>query len=328
MLCSIGHGEIPNLNFLFAPSCLNMTKIPTTNQKLNQPRILYSYSPFISQILINPSSFKNTQILIPKKGEIKIIENQSENSEGDMNNIRGKNFKKLFEVSTCEIAHDTVSYSSTHDSHDTHDTHETHEHSVEFNIINENDITKFNTDQKLKKIHSIYHLKRKVSTKFQNQIKIHANNLIMDYNKNNPNTKIPFLYPCTKTFREDVKIDTFKKIKNCTIDKYINEDIQCAGRSLNIKNAKIIDLIKDITEKYGNNIYIKRLNDFLFKTVVIDYYNKFLESSNFKSYLDKDLQKYVEKLIALNYPEEKILLYKKIFKEKYEGIAKYLFYTD
>ena len=180
----------------------------------------------------------------------------------------------------------------------------------------------------MKKIHSIYHLKRKVSTKFQNQIKIHANNLIMDYNKNNPNTKIPFLYPCTKTFREDVKIDTFKKIKNCTIDKYINEDIQCAGRSLNIKNAKIIDLIKDITEKYGNNIYIKRLNDFLFKTVVIDYYNKFLESSNFKSYLDKDLQKYVEKLIALNYPEDQILLYKKIFKEKYEGIAKYLFYTD
>ena len=53
-----------------------------------------------------------------------------------------------------------------------------------------------------------------------------------------------------------------------------------------------------------------------------------MESSNFKSCLEKDLQKYVEKLIALNYPEEKILLYKKIFKEKYEGIAKYLFYTD
>ena len=325
MLCSIGHGEIPNLNFLFAPSCQNIAKVSIANKSLNQPRLLYSNSPFISQILINPSLQRNSKILVPKIGKIKIIENECEESEGDMNNFKEKNFKKLFEVSNSEITHDTISYSSTHDSHNTH---ETHEHSVEFNIINENDITRFNTDQKLKKIHSTYHLKRKVSTKFQNQIKIHANNLIMDYNKNNPQVKIPFLNPCTKSFREDVKIDTFKKIKNCTIDKYINEDIQCAGRSLNIKNVKIIDLIKDITEKNENDIYLKKINDFLFKTIVIDYYNEFLESSNFKSCLEKDLQKYVERLNVLNYSEDKIQLYKKIFKKKYEGIAKYLFYSD
>ena len=49
---------------------------------------------------------------------------------------------------------------------------------------------------------------------------------------------------------------------------------------------------------------------------------------NFKSCLEKDLQKYMEKLNSLGYSEDKIHLYKKIFKEKYEGIAKYLYYTD
>ena len=155
-----------------------------------------------------------------------------------------------------------------------------------------------------------------------------ANNLIIECNKFLPNVKIPFLSPFTKVFREDVKIDTFKKIKNCTIDKYINEDIQGAGRSLNIKNSKVIELIKDIIEKYDDNDYIKQLKNFIFKTVVIDYYNEFLESNNFKSCLEKDLQKYAEKLKSLHYSEDKIQLYKKIFKEKYEGIARYLFYTD
>ena len=340
MLCSIGHGEIPNLNFWFAPSCQYTGKTPLSNQILNKPGIYCTFNPFISsQILINPFLHKSTQIIVPKKGEIKIIESDNKEHVNNTIKTKEKNFKKLFEVSNCELAHDNISDSSIHDTHETHETHDsheshethdtsTHEHQIEFNIINENDITKFNTDQKLKKIHSTYHLKRKVSTKFQNQIKIHANNLIMECNKNNPHVKIPFLYPCTKAFREDVKIDTFKKIKNCTIEKYINEDIQCAGRSLNIKNVKIIELIKDITEKYEDNIYIKRLNEFLFKTIVIDYYNEFLESNNFKSCLEKDLQKYMEKLNSLGYSEDKIHLYKKIFKEKYEGIAKYLYYTD
>ena len=182
MLCSIGHGEIPNLNFWFAPSCQNTGEIPLSNQILNKPRIYYTFNPFISsQILINPFLHKSTQIIVPKKGEIKIIESDNKEHVDNTIKTKEKNFKKLFEVSNCELTHDNISDSSihdspdtqdTHDSHESHETHDTstHEHPVEFNIINENDITKFNTDQKLKKIHSTYHLKRKVSTKFQNQI--------------------------------------------------------------------------------------------------------------------------------------------------------------
>ena len=58
----------------------------------------------------------------------------------------------------------------------------------------------------------------------------------------------------------------------------------------NIKNAKILELIKDIYEKNNENIYIKKLNNFLYKTIVIDYYNDFLASNNFKSYLKKFIQ--------------------------------------
>lgn len=316
MLCSIGHGEIPNLNFLFAPSCNYMGTFPLNSQLHKQQQIYCNFSPFVSNIALNPFP-TCSQILVPKKGEIKIIEKEEEPKE-IINKNKNKNYKKIFEVSCGEQNHDTISDISTHD----------HEHLTELNFITENDITKFNNDQRLKKIHSTYHLKRKVSSKFQNQVKAHANNLIIECNKNIPNIKIPLLFPCTKIFREDVKIDTFKKIKYCTLDKYINEDIQNAGRSLNIKNSKIIELIKDIAEKYNDNIYMKKLSDFLFKTIVIDYYNDFLDSNNFKSCLEKDLQKYLEKLISLKYSEDKIQLYKKIFKEKYEGIAKYLFYTD
>ena len=334
MLCSIGHGEIPNLNFRLAPSCSHIGTIPSDPQLLKQQNISHLFNPYLGNKILFPSYFPTkSKILVPKKVEVKIIENNIEEVVEKKKDNKEKNFKKLFEVSNCEISHDTVSNLSTHDSHDIHDlpdinaTHE-HEHYFDLNFITENDITKFNNDQKLKKIHSTYHLKRKVSTKFQNQVKIYANNLIMECNKNISNLKIQFLFPCTKIFREDVKIDTFKKIKNLTIDKYINEDIQGAGRSLNIKNAKILELIKDIYEKNNENVYIKKLNNFLFKTIVFDYYNEFLESNNFKSCLEKDLEKYVEKLKALKYSEDKISLYKKIFKEKYEGIARYLFYNN
>jgi len=342
MLCSIGHGEIPNLNFWLAPSCRLTETVPLDPQSLKQQNISSSFNPYLCNgIFFIPYISTKSQILVPKKVDVKIIENNIEKVEEKSKDYKEKNFKKLFEVSNCEVSHDTVSNLSTHDAHESHDLHEQnnihdiqenvtyeHEHNIDFNFITENDITKFNNDQKLKKIHSTYHLKRKVSTKFQNQVKIYANNLIMECNKNIPNLKIPFLFPCTKIFREDVKIDTFKKIKNLTIDKYINEDIQGAGRSLNIKNAKILELIKDIYEKNNENIYIKKLNNFLYKTIVIDYYNQFLESNNFKSCLERDLEKYVEKLKTLKYSEDKISLYKKIFKEKYDGIARYLFYNN
>ena len=325
MLCSIGHGEIPNLNFWFAPSCRFIGALPLNHQILKQQnRTSFAFSPFINnKLFATPFLPRKSQIILPKTVDVKIIESDTTEAKENIKINKEKNCKKLFEISSCETNHDTISDESTHD----HD----HflENSVDLNFITENDITRFNNDQNLKKIHSTYHLKRKVSTKFQNQVKVQANNLIMECNKYLPQVKIPFLSPFTKVFREDVKIDTFKRIKNCTIDKYINEDIQSAGRSLNIKNSKVIELIKDIIEKYeDNNDHIKKLKKFFFKTVVIDYYNEFLESNNFISYLEKDLQKYSEKLKSLNYSEEKIQLYKKIFKEKYEGIAKYLFYSD
>ena len=320
MLCSIGHGEIPNLNFYFAPSCHNIEPIQLHNKVLTPINIC----PF-NHFLINPFYSPHKQIIIPKKGEIKIIKTENEESKGGTEKI----YKKIFDVSCCSNNHDTISELNSHESHETHETHEQSiDNTANISFISENDITKFNNDKKLKKIHSTYHLKRKVSTKFQNQIKIYVNKLIMEFNRSNQSVKIPFLYPCSKAFREDVKIETLKKIKNSTIGNYINEDIQCAGRSLNIKNSKIMALIKDIADKNEDNKYIKKLYDFLFKVNVVDYYNEFLSSNSFKTCLDKDLNKYIEKLNGFKYPQEKINLYKKIFKEKYEGIAKYLYYTD
>ena len=318
MLCSIGHGEIPNLNFYYAPSCQNLEILKLNNNLLTPITIC----PF-NQYLIKPQIQSHKQIITPKKGEIKII--KSENEE-DKRKKEEKICKKIFDVSYCQSSHDTISEFNSHESHETHE--QSIDNNTNISFISENDITKFNNDKKLKKIHSTYHLKRKVSTKFQNHIKIFVNKLIMDFNRSNQNIKIPFLYPCSKAFREDVKIDTLKKIKYSTIGKYINEDIQCAGRSLNIKNAKIMDLVRDIAEKNEDNIYIKKLYDFLFKAIVVDYYNKFLGSNIFKTCLDKDLNKYIDKLNTFKYPQEKINIYKKIFKEKYEGIAKYLFCID
>ena len=308
ILCSIGHGEFPDLNFQLAPSCHLKGKpsIILLNQPLKQPEIQNAFKPvyFFENIMAGP------QQIVPKKGEIKIL--QKEETKLDESS-KEKTFKKIFEVS-CEVNHDTYSDTST-------------QHSVDFNFITENDITKFNNDEKLKKIHSTYHLKRKVSSKLQIQIRNQANNLIDQCNKI-LKIKIPYFNVFSRIFREDVKIDTFRIIKNSTIAKYFLEDIQCAGRSLNIKNSNVIELIKDINEKYGDNDSIKKLYNFLFKNIIIDYYNDFLESDDFKSFMDKDVQKYVEKLYSLDYSEDKIHMYRKIFKEKYEGIAKCLFDID
>lgn len=309
ILCSIGHGEFPDLNFRLAPSCRIKGSPSPSILLLNKPlkqETQNAFKPlfFFENVLAGPQSF------VPKKGEIKILQN---NTEAVEDFSKDKNSKIIFEVSS-EVSHDTYSDTST-------------QHSVEFNFITENDITKFNNDEKLKKIHSTYHLKRKVSSKLQNQVRNHTNNLIDKCNKEF-NCKIPYIVPFSKIFREDVKIDSFKKIKNSTIDKYLIEDIQCAGRSLNIKNSNIIELINDIKEKHEDNEHVKKLYNFVFKNIVNDYYNEFLESNDFKNCMEKDIQKYIEKLNSLDYPEEKVQIYKKIFKEKYEGIAKCLFDSD
>jgi hypothetical protein len=303
MLYTLGQVAEFNLNDIFAtPYSLKGLFLNDTISY--QLPINNNFNLFFNPYIINPVFQANNQkTIMPEKEVAKTYKSQKK-AEGLKKNNK---YKKIFDV--------YISDSSTNNQED----------SKELNFITENDITKFNNDQKLKKIHTAYLLKRKVSTKFQKQIKVHANNLIKECNKNNPNIKIPLLYSCTKIFREDVKIDTFQKIKNYTIEKFINEDIQKEGRSLNMKNCKIIELIKDIAEKNADNIYIKKLSDFLFKTIVIDYYNDFLASNNFKSYLKKDLHKYIRKLKSLNYSENIIQIYKIIFKQKYEGIAKYLF---
>ncbi len=312
MLYSIGNVEEPKLNIIISSSLSDIGIIPLYNPIFNQiPINYYNFNRLIKPIMVNPF-FQNSQtVAIPKKEEAKIetIEKKSEKkSQKKTEKVeKKKKIKKIFEVFTSDTDTNTID-------------------SEELNFITENDITKFNNDLKMKKIHSTYLLKKKVSTKFRNQVRVHANCLIQDYNKNNPNgIQIPLLVSCTKIFREDVKINTFQKIKNCTIDKFINEDIQQEGRSLNMKNFQIIELIKKIAEKNEDNVYIKNITKFLFKTIVIEYYNDFLKSNNYKSCLKKDLRKYTEKLKALNYTENKIQIYKKIFRQKYDGIAKYLF---
>ena len=152
ILCSIGHGEFPDLNFRLAPSChikgnpspsILLLNKPLKQETQNAFRPLF----FFENIMAGPQSF------VPKKGEIKVLQN---NTEAIEDFSKDKNNKIIFEVSS-EVSHDTYSDTST-------------QLSVEFNFITENDITKFNNDEKLKKIHSTYHLKRKVSTKLQNQI--------------------------------------------------------------------------------------------------------------------------------------------------------------
>ena len=182
-------------------------------------------------------------------------------------------------------------------------------------------ITEFNTNQKLKKIHSTYHLKRKVTTKFQNDIKNYLNKLIAALNMNNMGYKLPFVSPNSKNFREDVKIESLKKYRDITIGKYISEDVNNAGRSLNMDNIALIEKIEKIYENDPTNELIKQIYFLLTRTIVSDYYDKFLHSERFKNCFEKDIEKYCEKLSALQFSEEKKEIYKKIFKEKYEGIA-------
>ena len=90
---------------------------------------------------------------------------------------------------------------------------------------------------------SIYHLKRKITTKLQTDIRNIINGYITRINMKNKDFKLPFLLPNSKLFREDVKNDTLKKIKSITISKYVCEDIQIAGRSLNIHNLNFCILM-------------------------------------------------------------------------------------
>jgi len=362
MLYSNTNGAYPDLNFFFAPFC-----IPNTNNnkeilnipnnyfnsfQLNSNTSFLPYFNYLNSTTFFPNNFAvnnhqdNNNILnqrekfIPKIGKVQIInskninENKNEtHSNNNNDNIKNNNnfkTKKLFSIVT----------SSTNNNNCNNNIEEsTNEISIDnISIITNDEITKFNTDSKLKKIHSTYHLKRKFTTKLQNDIKDNINKLIAEINMNMKlKNKLPFILPNSKQFREDIKIESLKKNKNLTIANYISENVQNAERSLNNNNLKVIKKIEklyelndnnnndndDVTNNNENNI--KKLYYLLNKTIVFDYYKMFLKSERFKKCFEKDLMKYSNKLKKLKFSKEKIDLYHEIFKEKYEGIAKSYF---
>ena len=313
MLYSSPHNVFSDLNYFFAPFCIPKVIESDKNKNCNAERRLNSninYNHIVTQennsftYPIWPNPFLN--YLQPKTVKIKIVNNDIDSKE--VNHDKEEKKKNIFLVLT---------------NHDLNDS--TLEYSIDNISLSNGEITKFNTDPKLKKIHSIYHLKRKISTKLQNDIRDTINYYISQINMKNKNVKIPFLIPNSKLFREDVKNDSLKKIKSITISKYISEDIQIAGRSLNIHNLNVIQKIEEIYLNFNDNDIIKKVYNLLFKTLVFDYYESFLNSDRFKKCIDKDLAKYTEKLKKLNYSIDKCDLYRRIFKEKYEDIAKCYF---
>ena len=313
MLYSSPHNVFSDLNYFFAPFCIPKVIESDKNKNCNAERRLNSninYNHIVTQennsftYPIWPNPFLN--YLQPKTVKIKIVNNDIDSKE--VNHDKEEKKKNIFLVLT---------------NHDLNDS--TLEYSIDNISLSNGEITKFNTDPKLKKIHSIYHLKRKISTKLQNDIRDTINYYISQINMKNQNVKIPFLLPNSKLFREDVKNDSLKKIKSITISKYISEDIQIAGRSLNIHNLNAIQKIEEMYFNCIDNDIIKKVYNLLFKTLVFDYYESFLNSERFKKCIDKDLAKYTEKLKKLNYPNDKFDLYRRIFKEKYEDIAKSYF---
>jgi len=312
MLYSSPHNVFSDLNYFFAPFCIpkliesdknkNCNAERRQNSNINYGNILSHQNNCINYP-IWPNPFMT--ILKPKTVKIKIVNNDIDSKV--VNHDKEEKNKNIFLVLN---------------NHDLNDS--TLEYSIDNISLTNGEITKFNTDPKLKKIHSIYHLKRKISTKLQNDIRNTINFYISQFNMKNKNVKIPFLIPNSKLFREDVKNDSLKKIKSITISKYISEDIQIAGRSLNIHN---LNVSQKIEEKYlnFNDSEMSKLYKLMFNTLVYDYYEAFLNSERFKKCFEKDLAKYSEKLKNLNYSLEKSELYKRIFKEKYEGIAKCYF---
>ena len=310
MLYSSPHNVFPDLNYFFAPFCIPQLIGTKHNQNCNAERgsIHNILSEENKQQSLWPNQFMT--ILHPKTVKIRIVNNENEIESSQSKGVNHE--KEELPKSKCIFL-----VSTNHDD-------STLENSIDNISLSNGEITKFNTDPKLKKIHSIYHLKRKITKKLQTYIRNINNGYITRINMKNKDFKLSFLLPNSKLFREDVKNDSLKKIKSITISKYISEDIQIAGRSLNKHNINVLSKIETI---YMNceDIEIKKLYDLLFKTSVYDYYESFLNSERFKKCFDKDLAKYSEKLKNLNYSIEKAEMYKRIFREKYEGIAKCYF---
>ena len=177
MLYSSPHNVYPDLNYFFAPFCIPEIIQRQKNQNCNaerNPNLNITFPIYnennMTQYPIWPNQIMT--ILHPKTVKIKIINNekeveQSPQSKGVSHDKEElSKSKRIFLVST---------------NHDLNDS--TLEYSIDnISPISNGEITKFNTDPKLKKIHSIYHLKRKISTKLQNDIRNTINEYISKIN--------------------------------------------------------------------------------------------------------------------------------------------------
>ena len=332
MLYTIPHNVFPDLNYFSAPFCMPPTYLMQNHHPPTEgptPPITSSNYPFFietPQLFVYPRKVK-VQILNPLDKKTQLISSSVSNFQiishkeecKTVSNSPPLKPKDLFCVSSSSSS--PKSTKSSHSFKDIEKLEPLIQEKPKYMMITNKIITEFNTNPKLKKIHSTYHLKRKVTTKFQNDIKNYLNKLIASLNMKNVGYKLPFVSPNSKNFREDVKIDSLRKFRDLTIGKYISEDINDAGRSLNMDNIALIEKIDKIYQSEPTCELIKELYYILNRTIVSDYYNNFLHSERFKKCFVKDIEKYCEKLNAMNFSDEKKVLYKKIFKEKYEGIA-------
>ena len=328
MLYSNPYNIYPDLNYFSAPFCIpQCILISPNNYNVHYITSYITSIPFnINQLYSKYTSTRQTQLeeskesnfqILPSKPSIITLESPS--------SIEFKT-KDLFLISSSSSSSPKSTKSSHSQKTLTPPLNVLKLQLKEHKTITYKIITEFNTNPKLKKIHSTYHLKRKVTTKFQNDIKNTLNHLISSLNMINKNFKLPFVAPNSKNFREDVKIESLKNYKHLTIAKYISEDVNNAERSLNMANVALISKINDLKENEDTNCEIKQIYDLLNNTCVVDYYNEFLNSERFKKCFEKDIEKYVEKLEGIGgLSKERKDIYKIIFKEKYEGIAKSYF---
>lgn len=190
-------------------------------------------------------------------------------------------------------------------------------------------ITEFNNHPKLKKINSSYHLKRKISTKLQNDLKDSINSLIAQINSQ-LQLQLPFMTHNSKEFRENVKIEFLKHYGNQTVAKYVCEDVLVERKtptSAGLESNK--RLIKKIEELYQFNPQIaplKKLICLLHTTLVKDFYTSFLESPRYRKCLEKDIAKYSQKLCKIDhFSNEKKKIFSEIYSVKYDGNAREYF---
>jgi len=195
-------------------------------------------------------------------------------------------------------------------------------------------LTEFNNFSKLKKINSSYHIKRKISTKLQNDIKSYVNNLISSINQE-LKCSLPLVTCNSKEFRENVKNEFVRSYGDQPISKYISEDVIVvrknptkAGRVTN--NKFLLQKIENLLESKDKSCKnLKILVSFLNNTLVKDFYAEFLNSPRYSKCLEKDLEKYAKKIssksINLNFSEEKKSIFTQIYRTKYDGVAKSFF---